>query len=111
VGTECGGDDVAAGGRLGTPWRAHEKASREGSRARTGRGRRVDAIPSGGGATVAAERRPGAAYCTGDRGGRGKQSRGACARGGRREGRGSRDLFAKLKNYRDPTGKKDFPLI
>jgi hypothetical protein len=40
-----------------------------------------------------------------------KQSRRAGTRGGRREGRGSEDWFAKQKNYRDPTEKKDFPLI
>jgi hypothetical protein len=40
-----------------------------------------------------------------------KQSRRVGARGGRREGRGSEDWFAKQKNYRDPTEKKDFPLI
>jgi hypothetical protein len=31
--------------------------------------------------------------------------------GRKKRRKGSRDLFAKLKNYRDPTGKKDFPLI
>jgi hypothetical protein len=35
----------------------------------------------------------------------------AHARGGRREGKGSEDLFVKTKNFRDPTEKKDFPLI
>jgi hypothetical protein len=39
-----------------------------------------------------------------------KQSR-AGARGRRREGRGSRDLFAKLKNYRDSSASSAAPSI
>jgi hypothetical protein len=56
---------------------------------------------------AAAERRPEAVHYAGDRGG---QSR-SRARGRRREGRGLEDLFGKLRNFRDPMVKKDFPLI
>jgi hypothetical protein len=80
VGTECGGDDVAAGGRLGTPWRAG-KGIKEGNRAGFGEGRHVEGGEAGGGAVTTAERRPGGELCAGGRGG---QSR-ARARGRRRE--------------------------
>jgi hypothetical protein len=30
AGAECGGDDVAAGGQLGWPWRARNRTAREG---------------------------------------------------------------------------------
>jgi hypothetical protein len=50
------GEGVAAGGRLGKAWRARERAAGEGNRAGTGRRRRVDVIPAGGGAAEAAER-------------------------------------------------------
>jgi hypothetical protein len=57
VGTECGGDDVAAGRRLGTPWRAQKRAAGERSRLGEGRRRRVEGGSrrwSGGGSTAAA---------------------------------------------------------
>jgi hypothetical protein len=107
AGAGNGGERVAAGRQLGNAWREGERAAGEGNRARTGRGRRVGVISAGGGMAAAAERRPEAAHCTGDRGG---QSR-SRARGRRREGRGPEDLFGELRNFRDPTVKKDFPLI
>jgi hypothetical protein len=98
AGAGNGGEGLAAGGRLGNAWHARKRAAGEGNRAGTGRGRRVEVIPAGGGAAAAAERRPGAKHC---RWQEGEQSRGARARGRRREGRGPGDLFGNLKNFRD----------
>jgi hypothetical protein len=39
------------------------------------------------------------------------QNRAARARGRRREGRGPKDLCAKLKDPREPSVKQNFPLI
>jgi hypothetical protein len=101
------GEGVAASGRLGNAWRARGRAAGEGNRAGVGGERRVEVAPAGGG-TAAAERRPGATHC---RRQEGKQSRGARARGRRREGRGPGDLFGNSKNFRDLMVKKDFPLM
>jgi hypothetical protein len=87
AGAGNGGEGVAAGERLGNAWRAHERAAGEGNRAGTGRGRRVEVIPAGGGAGAVAERRPEAKDCTGGR----KQSRATCARKKKR-GEGSGGL-------------------
>jgi hypothetical protein len=54
---------VAAGGRLGRPWHAHERAAGKKSRAGARGGRRVGFTPAGGGAAAVAERRPGAKDC------------------------------------------------
>jgi hypothetical protein len=88
-------EGMEAGGRLGNAWHAHGRAAGE-------------VAPAGGGAAAAAERRPGVKHY---RRQEGKQSRGARARGRRREGRGPGDLFGNSKNFRDPTVKKDFPLM
>jgi hypothetical protein len=64
--------------------------------------------PSRSGAAAAAERRPDVKhYRWQER----KQSRGARARGRRREGRRPGDLFVNSKNFRVLSVKKDFPLI
>jgi hypothetical protein len=76
--------------------------SGEGNRAGLGermtRGRRRSRRWSGDGGRAAA----GGAVLAAEQRRQRKQSR-ACAREGRREERGSGDLFAKLKNYRDPS--------
>jgi hypothetical protein len=56
---------VAAGGRLGTPWRARRRAARRGTEPGLGIGRRVEEGEAGGGA-AAVERRPGG-LCAGGR--------------------------------------------
>jgi hypothetical protein len=38
MGTERGGDDVVAGGRLGTPWRVRGRAAKRGTELGLGRG-------------------------------------------------------------------------
>jgi hypothetical protein len=63
AGAVNGGEGVAAGGWLGNAWRARERAAEEGNRAGTGRGRRVEVIPAGGGAAAAVERWPEAKDC------------------------------------------------
>jgi hypothetical protein len=88
AGVGINGEGVAAGGQLGTPWRARRRAARRGTKPGLGRGRRVEFIPAGGGAAAVAEQRPKAKDCAGGRGG---QSR-ARARGRRREGKGSGGL-------------------
>jgi hypothetical protein len=90
---------VATGGRLGMPWRARRRTARRGIEPELGRGRRVEGGEAGGGTAAAAERRPGAKHCR--RQGEAEQSRGARARGRRREGRGPGDWFGILKNFRD----------
>jgi hypothetical protein len=76
---------VAAGGRLGTSWRARRRAARKGNIAGIGEGRRVEVDPAGGGA-----RGGGGAAARGEalRRRQEEQSRGARARGRRREGGG-----------------------
>jgi hypothetical protein len=69
AGAGNGGEGVAAGGRLGNSWRAWGRAAGEGNRAGAGGERRMDVIPAGGGAAVAAERWPGAKYCWRQEGG------------------------------------------
>jgi hypothetical protein len=105
VGTERGGDNVAAGGRLGTPWRARGRAAGKKSRAGAGGDRRVEGGEAGGGAATAAERRPGARDC---RWREGKQSR-ARARGRRREGRRSGGPVCENHELQGPLGKERFP--
>jgi hypothetical protein len=80
---------VAAGGRLGTPWRVWRRAARRGTEPGLGRGRRVEGEEAGGGAAAAAERWPGVELCPVA----GEQSRGTRARGRRREGGGLGGLF------------------
>jgi hypothetical protein len=58
---------VAAGGRLGMPWRAQRRAARRGTEPGLGRERRVEGGEAGGGAAAAAERRPGVGLCAGGR--------------------------------------------
>jgi hypothetical protein len=98
---------VAAGGRLGIPWRTRRRAARRGTEPGLGRGRRVEEGEAGGGAAAAAERRPGGALHRRQE----KQSRAARARGIRIEGGGPGDLFGNSKNFRGLSIKKDFPLI
>jgi hypothetical protein len=84
------------GGRLANSWRARGRAAGEGNRAGAGGERRVDVIPAGGGMAVAAKRRPGAKHY---RWQEGEQSRGARARGRRREGRGSGGPVWKFQEF------------
>jgi hypothetical protein len=77
---------------------ARGRAAGEGNRAGAGGERHVAVIPAGDGAAAAAERRLGAKHC---RWHEGEQSRGARARGRRREGRGSGGLFENFRNLRD----------
>jgi hypothetical protein len=82
---------VAAGGRLGMPWRARRRAAREGNRAGTGRGRRVEVISAGGGAAAAAERRPEAKHCRRQE----AEQRNTCERKKKR-GRGSGGAYLEI---------------
>jgi hypothetical protein len=71
VGADCSGDDVAASERLGTPWYTWGRTAKEGDSVGIWGGRHVGGREAGGGAvTAAVRRRPGAAHCAGDRGGR-----------------------------------------
>jgi hypothetical protein len=104
VGTERGGDNVAAGGRLGTPWRAHGRAAGKSCRAGAGGDRRVEGWEAGGGAAMTAEQRPGARDCQRREG---KQSRARAW--GRREGRRSGGPVCENQELQGPLGKERFP--
>jgi hypothetical protein len=80
---------VAAGGQLGTPWRAWRRAARRGTEPGLGRGRRVEGEEAGGGEAAAAERWP-------------------CARKKKR-GRGSGGPIWKSQKLQGPLGKLKFP--
>jgi hypothetical protein len=103
VGTECGGNDVAAGGRLGTPWRARERAARKGNRAGAGGDGRVEGGEAGGGAATAAERRPEAKHCRWQE----VEQRNTCAR--KKRGEGVRGPIWKSQKLQGPLGKLKFP--
>jgi hypothetical protein len=94
---------VAAGGQLGTRWRAR-RAAREGNRAGRGRGRRVEVISAGGGAAAAAKRRPEVKYCRWQE----AEQRNTCARKKKR-GRGSGGPIWKSQKLQGPLGKLKFP--
>jgi hypothetical protein len=103
MGSERGGDDVAAGGRLGTPWRARGRAARKGTEpglGRTTRGRKgsrrwtaAACTAAVGGAAPAAEQGR-----QGNRGGSGEE-------GGKR----SEGPMCKIKGSQGPLGKLIFP--
>jgi hypothetical protein len=59
---------VAAGGGSERSWRVRGRAVGEGNRAGTGRGRRVEVIPAGGGVAAVAERRLEVKDCAGGKG-------------------------------------------
>jgi hypothetical protein len=108
VSTERSGDDVAADGRLGTPWRARRRAAGERSRLGEEKRRRVEGEGKQevGGCGLHSG---GRGSCTGGRtGGAGKQSR-ACARGRRREGRVSGGPICENQELQGPQGKERFP--
>jgi hypothetical protein len=102
VSTERGGDDVAADGRLGTPWRAEEGGRGEEQargRKKATRGERESrrwttaaCTAAAGGAAPAAEQ--------------GRQ--GTEGANGRKEGKGPKDLCVKLKDPQGPLGKLIF---
>jgi hypothetical protein len=104
VGTERGGDDVAAGGRLETPWRARERAAKRETGPGLGRGdawkkgkqeverRRRQSGDQGESSAPAAE----------------EEQSSARARGRRREGRGSGGLVWNSQGFQGPLGKERF---
>jgi hypothetical protein len=102
-----GGDDMAAGGGSGRSWRARGRAAREGNRAGTGRGQRVEVIPAGGGAAAAAERRLARRTAPAA----GKQNRQHVPEEEEERGGGLGNLFVNSNNFKDLSVKKDFPLI
>jgi hypothetical protein len=106
AGASNNGKGVTAGRRLGNAWRGRGRAAGEGNRAGAGEERRVEVAPAGGGAALAAERRPGAKHY---RRQEGEQSRGACARGRRREERGSGGPVWKFQEFQGPNSKERFP--
>jgi hypothetical protein len=88
VGTERGGDDVACGGRLGTPWRVRGRAAKRGTELGLGRG---DAWKKGKQEVERRRRQSGGQGESSAPAAEEEQSR-ACARGRKREGRGSGGL-------------------
>jgi hypothetical protein len=111
VGSDRSGDDVAAGGRLGEvvarAWQDSEEGKEVTGMERTMRGRKGSRRWTTAACTAAAGGR--AAPATEQKKQRSRGQRGF--RGRRREGGGPEDQFVKTKNFRDPTVKKDFPLI
>jgi hypothetical protein len=63
--------------------------------------------PAGGGVTAAAEQQPGVKDCRQQERCRAEHMLGE----EEKRGGGPEDRFVKTKNFRDPTIKKDFPLI
>jgi hypothetical protein len=88
VGTEHGGGDVAAGGRLGTPWRVRGRAAKRGTEPGLGRG---DAWKKGKQEVEQRRRQNGDQGESSVPAAEEEQSR-ARARGRRREGRGFEGL-------------------
>jgi hypothetical protein len=81
-----------------------EEGSKEGNRARIGKGRRVEVDPAGGGAAAAAEQRPEATHCAGGRG----ADQSTCPRKKKR-GEGSGGPVWKFQESQGPLGKLKFP--
>jgi hypothetical protein len=89
---------VAAGGRLGTPWRARRRATRKGTEPGLGSGRHVEEGEAGGGAAA----RGGSAPSAGE-----TEQDSTCPR--KKKTGGSGGPVWKFQEFQGPLGKERFP--